>query len=205
MEVRRCEGETREKTEQRNPQEILAVPVDNSPGWPIPVLSISLSVHLPIIPSEDGAKTRVEMHFSPSGPGCFAHPQEASHSTPQLSISAYFPHRTSVFKKKFKKKKKERKATTTSGLQIQQAIHGEHWWEGASSLTGQSATSLLFTLLTSLVHCTIRTRRPFPETISTPACPQPGVGRGQVRKGRKRQRLMRVSVGETEAEASREI
>lgn len=96
MEVRRCEGKARDKMEQRNPQEILAVPVDNSPSWPIPVLSISLSVHLPIIPSEDGAKTRVEIYFSPSGPGWFAYPQEASHSTPRLSISAYFPHRTSV-------------------------------------------------------------------------------------------------------------
>lgn len=86
--------------EQRNPQEILAVPVDSSPGWLIPVLSIGLSVHLPIIPSEDGAKTRVGIYFSPSGPGWFAHLQEASHSAAQLSLtlslSAYFPHRTSV-------------------------------------------------------------------------------------------------------------
>lgn len=193
--------------EQRDPQEILAVPVGNSPGWPIPVLSISLSVHLPIIPSTDGAKTRVEIYVSPSGPGRFTYSRETSHSAPQLSISAYFPHRTAVIKKT-KKEKKKRKATTMSGSQIQQAkytasIGGKgllpHWPVGNHSL--------LFTLFTNLVHCTIRMRHPSPETtMSTPAShpPQPGVGRGQVRKGRKRQRLMRMSVGETEAEASRE-
>lgn len=117
MKVRRCEGKARDR--QGNPQEILAVPVDNSPGWPIPVLSISLSVHLPIIPSKDGAKTRVEIHCCPSGPGWFAHPQEASCSAPH-SLSAYFPHRTAVKKIK-KEKKKKRKATTMSGSQIQQA------------------------------------------------------------------------------------
>lgn len=47
---------------KRNPQEILAVPVDDSPGWPIPVLS--LLVHLPVAPSLralTGGKTRVEV------------------------------------------------------------------------------------------------------------------------------------------------
>lgn len=132
--------------EQRNPQEILAVPVDNSPGWPIPVPSISLSVHLPIIPSKDGAKTRVEIHFCPGGPGWFAHPQEAPRSAPQLDLSAYFPHRTAV--KKIKKEKKRKKShhrewvTNTAGK-----IHGEHWWEGASSLPGQLATTV------SYLHC----------------------------------------------------
>lgn len=50
------------QTEKRNPQETLAVPVDDSPGWPIPVLS--LLVHLPIAPSLHaltGGKTRVEV------------------------------------------------------------------------------------------------------------------------------------------------
>lgn len=204
MEVRRCEGKARDKMEHRNPQEILAVPVDNSPSWPIPVLSISLSVHLPIIPSEDGAKTRVEIYFSPSGPGWFAHPQEASHSTPRLSISAYFPHRTSVLKKILRKKEKPppRVGYKYSRQNTRRALVGRgllpHW--------PVSNHSLLFTLFTNLVHCTIRMRRPSPETtMSTPACPQPGVGRGQIRKGRKRQRLMRVSVWEMKAEASREI
>lgn len=48
--------------QKRNPQETLAVPVDDSPGWPIPVLS--LLVHLPIAPSLHaltGGKTRVEV------------------------------------------------------------------------------------------------------------------------------------------------
>lgn len=168
---------------------------------PSACLSICLSFHLKTV-----LKPVWRYPSVPLGEAGLPIPRKLLIPLPNSLSLPTFPTEHLFLKKKFKKKKKERKATTTSGLQIQQAIHGEHWWEGASSLTGQSATSLLFTLLTSLVHCTIRTRRPFPETtISTPACPQPGVGRGQVRKGRKRQRLMRVSVGETEAEASREI
>lgn len=155
MEVRRCEGKARDKMEQRNPQEILAVPVDNSPSWPIPVLSISLSVHLPIIPSEDGAKTRVEIHFSPSGPGWFAHPQEASHSTPRLSLPT-FPTEHLFKKKNLKKKRKKSHhrewVTNTAGK-----IHGEHWWEGASpSLASQQPVSYLHC---SQVLCTAQAER----------------------------------------------
>lgn len=164
-----------------------------------------LSVHLPIIPSLDGAKTRVEIYFSPRGPGWFAHPQEASYSTPQLSISAYFPHRTSV-KKKFKKKKKEKPPPRVGYKYSRQNTRRALVGRGLLPHWPVSNHSRLFTVFTNLVHCTIRVRRPSPETtMSTPACPQPGAGRGQVRRGRKRQRLMRVSVGETEAEASREI
>lgn len=102
-------GQGKRQMGQSNPQEILAVPVGNSPGWPIPVLSIILSVHLPIILSKHGAKTRVEIYFSPSAPGWLAHPQKAPHSAPQLSISASFPHRTAGKKKIKKGKKKEKK------------------------------------------------------------------------------------------------
>lgn len=82
-------GQGKRQMGQSNPQKILAVPVGNSPGWPIPVLSIILSVHLPIILSKHGAKTRVEIYFSPSAPGWLVHPQEDPHSAPQLSYLCF--------------------------------------------------------------------------------------------------------------------
>lgn len=65
---------------KRNPQEILAVPVDDSPGWPIPVLS--LLVHLPTAPSLralTGGKTRVEVF--PVGQADLAIPRTSPYST----------------------------------------------------------------------------------------------------------------------------
>lgn len=187
----------------KEPQEILAVPVGNSPGWPILVLSISLSVHLPIIPSKDGAKTRVETHVCSSGPGWFAHPQEASGSAPQLSLPT-FPSEQ-LFKKLRKKKKRKKShhhewVTNTAGK-----IHGEHWWEGASSpWASQQPQSLIY-----IVHkpCALHDQNEAPLLRNnvypcTPPNPEQGGNRSE-RGGT--DRLMRMSVGETEAEASREI
>lgn len=172
--------------EQRDPQEILAVPVGNSPGWPIPVLSISLSVHLPIIPSKDGAKTRVEIYVSPSGPGRFTYSRETSHSAPQLSISAYFPHRTAVIKKIKKEKKKEKKShhhewvTNTAGK-----LHGEHWWEGAPpSLASQQPQSLIY-----IVHkpCALHNQNeaPLPRNNNVYSCIPPPPTRSREGTGQK--------------------
>lgn len=103
-------------------------------------------------------------------------------------------------------RKKGRKATTASGLQIQQAKYtASTGGKGPPPHWPVSNQSLIY-----IVHksCALHKQNeaPSPETrMSTPACPQPGVGRGQVRQGRERQRLMRVSVWETKAEASREI
>lgn len=111
-----------------------------------------------------------------------------------------------LFKKKKILRKKGRKATTASGLQIQQAKYtASTGGKGPPPHWPVSNQSLIY-----IVHksCALHKQNeaPSPETtMSTPACPQPGVGRGQVRQGRERQRLMRVSVWETKAEASREI
>lgn len=111
-----------------------------------------------------------------------------------------------LFKKNLKKKKKEKPPPRVGYKYSRQNTRRALVGRGLLPHWPVSNHSLLFTLFTNLVHCTIRTRCPSPETtMSTPACPQPGVGRGQVRQGRKRQRLMRVSVWETKAEASREI
>lgn len=111
-----------------------------------------------------------------------------------------------LFKKKKNLKKKRKKShhrewvTNTAGK-----IHGEHWWEGASpSLASQQPVSYLHC---SQVLCTAQAERgalPRNNNVYS-SMPPTGVGRGQVRQGRERQRLMRVSVWETKAEASREI
>lgn len=168
---------------------------------PSACLSICLSFHLKMVLKPVWRYTSV-----PVGQADLPIPRKLLIPLPNSLSLPTFPTEH-LFKKKFKKKRKKEKPPPRVGYKYsrqntRRALVGRgllpHW--------PVSNHSLLFTLFTNLVHCTIRMRRPFPETtISTPACPQPGVGRGQVRKGGKRQRLMRVSVGETEAEASREI
>lgn len=67
-----------------------------------------------------------------------------------------------LFKKKNLRKKERKKShhhewvTNTAGK-----IHGEHWWEGASSLTGQSATTVSY-LHCSQTLCTAQSERGAP-------------------------------------------
>lgn len=167
---------------------------------PSACLSICLSFYLKMVLKPVWRYTSV-----PVGQAGFPIPRKLLIPLPDSLSLPTFPTEH-LFKKKILRKK-ERKATTASGLQIQQAKYtASTGGKGPPPHWPVSNHSLLFTLFTNLVHCTIRTRRPSPETtMSTPACPQPRVGRGQVRQGRERQRLMRVSVWETKAEASREI
>lgn len=140
-------------------------------------------------------------------------PSPGSSSLGSPTLLSLFPFPTEqLVKKNLRKEKKEKKkkkshhhewVTNTAGK-----IHGEQWWNGVPpSLASQQPVSYLHC---SQTLCTAQSERGAPPQkqqcllLHLPA-PHPRVGRGQVREGRKRQRLMRMSVGETEAEASREI
>lgn len=144
MKVRRCEGKARDRQSggtHRKSSLFLWIIAQAGPSQycPSACLFICLSFHLKMVlnPCGDTLLSQWARVVCP--------PPEASRSAPH-SISAYFPHRTAV--KKLRKKKKRKKShhhewvTITAGK-----IHGEHWWEGASSLPGQLATTV------SYLHC----------------------------------------------------
>lgn len=85
-------GHGKIQREQKNLQEILAVPADDSPGWPTQVLSISLSVHLPIILSEYSLPSGI-LHSFPVGQASSPIPRKLLLLLLPLSLSAYLPHR----------------------------------------------------------------------------------------------------------------
>lgn len=146
MKVRRCEGKARDRWSRgthRKSSLFLWIIAQAGPSQyrPSACLSICLSFHLKMVLKPVWRYTSV-----PVGQDGLPTPRKLLVLLPNSISLPTFP--TEQLLKKLRKKKKRKKShhrewvTNTAGK-----IHGEHWWEGASSLPGQLATTV------SYLHC----------------------------------------------------
>lgn len=115
------------------------------------------------------------------------------------------------FKKKTKKEKQNKQATTTRGLQIQQAKYTARFrWEGATSPTDQPQIGVCY-LHFSQALCTAQsgTRSPPPtpqhNNVVHSSVPNPRRGEGRAKERARGDEIREVVVGGLEPQASEEI